>query len=95
MEVHPSNRMLIQKFMSSTFVTSVDFLLAGAFEVDVEWDEGLFNKFKPYVDQEERRIKETLETIKYFVDSPSTLPLLNGTGRLERVSCIVTDATKF
>lgn len=46
----------------------------------------LFNRFRRYVEQEEKRLREGLEMAKYDLDALETLALINGSTGLERVS---------
>ncbi len=45
----------------------------------------LFDRFRWYVEQEEKRLREGLETAKYDLDALETLALINGPAGLERV----------
>ncbi|KAI0332934.1 hypothetical protein GY45DRAFT_365739 [Cubamyces sp. BRFM 1775] len=44
----------------------------------------LLERFQEYIDQEEMRLRQGLETAKYDLDSPDTLDLINGPRGLER-----------
>lgn len=87
-KVLPSNWRFISLF-SETYLgmSRIRPILAGALGVNsyIPWNNDLFQKFKPYVDEQETNLKRTLETVKYVVDSPSTVSLLLGSGRLEKV----------
>ena len=48
-------------------------------------DETLEGRFQDYVKYEEDRIRGNLEKIKYNIDTPETVSLVVGSGRLERV----------
>lgn len=52
--------------------------------------ESLQERFKSYVDAEEQRLREGLETVKYGIDAMDTLLLVTGPGRIEKV-----DTTRF
>ncbi|EKM48544.1 uncharacterized protein PHACADRAFT_132334, partial [Phanerochaete carnosa HHB-10118-sp] len=82
----PENRAIYDKLHGSDILSNFEFILAAAFKAEdhITWDSQLFDKFKSYVMQEEKRMKETLETVKYKIDAPSTLTLLLGSGRLEK-----------
>ena len=85
----PSNRDFFDQFMGSVALRRVDALLAGAYDarLRVEWDLGeLFSKFDRYIAEQESQMRRTLHTIKFAIDMPSTLTLLLGSGRLEKVS---------
>lgn len=83
----PVNRAIYDKFQGSGILGNFELVLAAAYKAEdhIAWDPQLFDRFKSYVSQEEKRMKETLETIKYRIDAPSTLTLLLGSGRLEKV----------
>ncbi|KAI0653998.1 hypothetical protein C8Q70DRAFT_1031605 [Cubamyces menziesii] len=44
----------------------------------------LLERFQDYIDQEQARLRQALETVKYDLDSTDTLNLINGPGGLER-----------
>ncbi|GJE85201.1 hypothetical protein PsYK624_012790 [Phanerochaete sordida] len=82
----PVNRAIYDKFQGSGILGNFELVLAAAYKAEdhIAWDPQLFDRFKSYVSQEEKRMKETLETVKYRIDAPSTLTLLLGSGRLEK-----------
>ncbi len=49
--------------------------------------ESLREKFQSYVDDEESRLREGLEAVRYDIDAMDTLVLVMGPGRIEKVSC--------
>ena len=58
--------------------------ITGSFVEDT--DRGyLLDRFQDYIDQEETRLRQGLQTAKYDLDSPDTLDLINGPRGLERV----------
>lgn len=89
-QVLPSNRDFVDQFMGSVTLRRVDALLAGAYnaKTNIDWDEELFDKFQRYVVDQEVQLRKTLQTIKYAVDTPSTLILLLGSSRLEKASFV-------
>ncbi|EIW63446.1 uncharacterized protein TRAVEDRAFT_112584, partial [Trametes versicolor FP-101664 SS1] len=46
----------------------------------------LYKTFQSYVDVEEQRLKQSLDTIKYNIDAMDTLRLITGPGRIEKAS---------
>ena len=48
--------------------------------------EGLREKFQSYIDDEEQRLREGLEAVRYDIDAMDTLVLVTGPGRVEKVS---------
>lgn len=85
-EMLPVNRAIYDRFQGSGILGNFELILAAAYKAEdhIAWDPQLFDKFKSYVITEEKRMKETLETIKYRIDAPTTLTLLLGSGRLEK-----------
>ena len=69
------------------YVNAVGFYvqnITGSFVEDT--DRGyLLDRFQDYIDQEETRLRQGLQTAKYDLDSPDTLDLINGPRGLERV----------
>ncbi len=47
--------------------------------------EALRDKFQSYIDDEEHRLREGLETVRYDIDAMDTLVLVTGPGRIEKV----------
>lgn len=86
-KVLPSNRATIDKFLGSPGFLVIELVLAVAYEAEehIEWDDEVFDKFKSYVIEQEDHMKESLQTIKYNIDAPSTVTLLFGSGRIEKV----------
>lgn len=86
-KVLPSNRASVDKFLGSEGLLIVELLLAVAYQAEehVGWDDAVFEKFKSYVIDQEEHMKESLRTIKYNIDAPSTVTLLFGSGRIEKV----------
>lgn len=83
----PSNRAFYDIFMGSYAMRRTDSVLAGALNsrASTPWDEDLFKRFGRYVDEQEKRVERILKQVKYIIDSPTTLTLLLGSGRLEKV----------
>jgi hypothetical protein len=42
-------------------------------------------KTRGYIEAEEKRMKDVLESIHYNIDTPSTVFLITGPGRIEKV----------
>ena len=47
--------------------------------------EGLLEKFQSYIYEEEMRLREGLEAVRYDIDAMDTLVLVTGPGRIEKV----------
>ena len=48
----------------------------------------LEERFRSYVETEEERLRDGLETVKYAIDGMDTLSLITGQGRIEKVSSL-------
>ena len=51
----------------------------------VDQGDYLEERFRSYVETEEHRLREGLETVKYAIDGMDTLSLITGQGRIEKV----------
>ena len=82
-QIHPANRHAVNKYLQtiwkkiSTLSNSV---------IRTTQPESLQERFKSYVEAEEQRLREGLETAKYDIDATDTLLLVTGPGRIEKVS---------
>ncbi len=86
-ETLPANRVFIDLFLSAHPFWGLDGLLSGSRMLPMEekkWTN--WNKFLPYVQAEEKRLKVQLEVLQYNIDASDSLLLIMGLGRLERVS---------
>ncbi len=86
-ETLPANRVFIDLFLSAHPFWGLDGLLSGfqnASHGREKWTN--WNKFLPYVQAEEKRLKVQLEVLQYNIDASDSLLLIMGLGRLERVS---------
>ncbi|KAH9858589.1 hypothetical protein C2E23DRAFT_717063, partial [Lenzites betulinus] len=63
-------------------------MLTAAFNGGIAPD-SVYETFQRYVDEEEQRLKEALETVRYNIDAMDTLRLITvpARGRIEKVSC--------
>ena len=48
-------------------------------------EEGLRERFRGYVEHEEKRLRENLEALRYDIDAMDALALVTGPGRIEKV----------
>ncbi|KAK0211624.1 hypothetical protein IW262DRAFT_1467624 [Armillaria fumosa] len=83
----PANRVFVDAFLGAFAFKILDNLLSG-FQEQIpyhgSWDWNDWSKFLPYVQGEEKRLKDQLEAFQYSIDAPDTLLLITGPGRLER-----------
>ncbi len=80
--IHPANRNAVNKYLSNVWkkvATLTDSLVRWS------WSDELKGRFISYVDAEEQRLREGLETFKYDIDAMDTLTLITGPGRIEKV----------
>lgn len=83
-----SNRALIDRFMGCVPLREVEAILAGirSSQDDKSWDADLFSRFKDRVDNEEASTHRMLEKLLYYLDEPTTVAMILGPGRPEKVS---------
>ncbi|KAH9913469.1 uncharacterized protein BXZ73DRAFT_106942 [Epithele typhae] len=80
-QIHPANRSAVDKYLRLVWkrVCTLTSSLATTYQ-----SEALDERFKSYVDGEEQRLREGLETAKYKIDEVETLALITGPGRIEQ-----------
>ncbi|KAI0767714.1 hypothetical protein C8Q74DRAFT_1203793 [Fomes fomentarius] len=79
--IHPANRNAVNKYLSNVWkkvATLTDSLVRWS------WSDEQKGRFISYVDAEEQRLREGLETFKYDIDAMDTLTLITGPGRIEK-----------
>ncbi|KAI0708178.1 hypothetical protein C8T65DRAFT_211601 [Cerioporus squamosus] len=79
--VHPANRNAVDQYLRSVWKTVCTLTLS---LVPANYPDSLRERFKSYVDSEEQRLREGLETVKYDIDAMDTLSLIMGPGRVEK-----------
>lgn len=83
----PANRVFVDTFLSAWPFECLDKLLLG-FQEQIPyhgtWNWNDWSKFLPYVQDEEKRLKNQLEAFQYNIDASDSLLLITGPGRLER-----------
>ena len=87
-EVLPVNRPMLDYFTTHWCIYGLDMILAGICRSmdNIENDSRLFHqRFKEYVDAEEKKLTESLERVAYRIDAENTLFLVTGSERLEKV----------
>ncbi|KAI8975856.1 hypothetical protein BD414DRAFT_423775 [Trametes punicea] len=79
--MHEANARTVQVYLRKIFkeIHTLTASFRGAFPY-----EALRLRFQSYVDDEENRLREGLETVHYDIDAMDTLKLVTGPGRIER-----------
>ncbi|TBU55048.1 hypothetical protein BD310DRAFT_934540 [Dichomitus squalens] len=80
-QVHPANRNAVDKYLRTVWrkLSTLTSSLVTTYQSDA-----LQERFKSYVEEEEQRLREGLETVKYDIDAMDTLLLTTGPGRIEK-----------
>jgi len=84
-QVLPFNRRIVDMYLGSEPFCRIELLLRSINPYHSENDGDLREKIRPYVVQEEARIKNNLVSVAFDIDAPNTLSLITGPGRIERV----------
>ncbi|TFK89009.1 hypothetical protein K466DRAFT_487737 [Polyporus arcularius HHB13444] len=79
--IHPANRNAVDQYLRAVW-QSVCTLTSSL--VTTTYPDALQERFKSYVESEEQRLREGLETVKYDIDAMDTLSLIMGPGRVEK-----------
>ncbi|KAI0752480.1 hypothetical protein C8Q80DRAFT_1146274 [Daedaleopsis nitida] len=79
--IHPANRNAVNTYLNTVW-TKIKTLTASM--VGYSQSDELQERFQSYVDSEEQRLREGLETFRYDIDAMDTLVLLTGPGRIEK-----------
>lgn len=88
-EVLPVNRSLVDKYFGDNVLHRVDLLMRSVTTHEGRGDSDLREKIQPYVAEEEERLRSTLESIAWDIDTMDTLALITGPGRIEKVRWII------
>ena len=81
--VLPVNRNSLDSYLE---VWSWIFMLLHGVSTDLDDDDTMHrDRFQEYIDAEERRIRENLESVRYIIDASDTLFLVVGAGNLDKV----------
>lgn len=88
-----ANRQSIDLYLFGTAFTRVEILIRSLRPVNdlAEYDSRFFQIATEYTTAEEQRMESNLNHIKYELDTPATISLVTGEGRIERVSLILLD----
>ncbi|KAM5543339.1 hypothetical protein V8D89_003213 [Ganoderma adspersum] len=79
--IHPANRNTIEIYLQTVWQKIATLTLSF---VNANQPDSLQERFKSYVEAEEQRLRENLETFKYDIDAMDTLLLITGPGRIEK-----------
>jgi hypothetical protein len=90
LETIPANRRVVGEFIGSPALRFIDDVLAGIPDEDtyddVDWDHDyIFGQFKTHIHAEQRRMKKTLDSLRFNIDQDNTLNVITGGGRPETV----------
>lgn len=80
--VLPFNRGIVDMYLGSEAFCRIDLLLQSITPYRCKDDSDLTEKIRPYVLQEEDRIRCNPEAVAYEIDAPNTLALITGPGGL-------------
>ena len=84
--VLPVNRSLVDRYIGSYYALSrVELLLRSVRPYDARDENDLQQKVQPYITEEEERLRSTLESIAWDIDTVDTLALITGPERIEKV----------
>jgi len=84
--VLPSNRLLVDLYLDHPIQQKLDLLLCSVRPFTGNLDVNLRQKILPYLEYEEARIQQNLESVAFEVDTPATLTLIAGPSRIESAS---------
>ncbi|TBU26461.1 hypothetical protein BD311DRAFT_779599 [Dichomitus squalens] len=79
--IHPAVRNVVDTYLHSVWTRVSE--LTSSIEPYYPL-EGLREKFQSYIDDEEQRLRERLEAVRYDIDAMDTLTLVTGPGRIEK-----------
>ncbi|KAI0644514.1 hypothetical protein C8Q79DRAFT_777234 [Trametes meyenii] len=65
-------------------ITNASYGLIQAHSEDDDDDDKLWARFESYVEAEEKRLDEGLQTVRYYIDALDTVSLITGPGRIEK-----------
>jgi hypothetical protein len=82
----PSNRLLVDLYLDHPIIRKLDLLLCSVRPFTGNLDVNLRHKILPYLECEEARMQQNLESVAFEIDTPATLTLIAGPGRIESVS---------
>ena len=86
--VHPSNRRAVDEYLYHSSFWRIELLLRSTRSVNpkILSDPDLSRSTESYAKTEEDRLDTSLQDVAYELDTPATVSLVTGVGRIERVS---------
>jgi hypothetical protein len=85
----PINRRLVYGYIENYSFGRVELLLRSIIPYDAHDDDDLRENIQPYLTEEEERLRSTLESIAWDIDTMDTLALITGPERIEKVRMLV------
>ena len=85
----PINRRLVYRYIENYSFSRVELLLRSIIPYDAHGDDDLRENIQPYLTEEEERLRSTLESIAWDIDTMDTLALITGPERIEKVRTLV------
>ncbi|KAG9021177.1 hypothetical protein FS842_006781 [Serendipita sp. 407] len=85
-EIHKANKSLIDYYLLSEELLQVDQMVRSVAPYTEENTYTLEEKIRPYVDEEEERLRANLKSFAWKIDGFDTLNLVTGPGRIEKVA---------
>jgi hypothetical protein len=88
--VLPSNRRAVDEYLYHSSFWRIELLLRSTRSVNpkVLADPDIGRHIQSYTETEEHRLDSNLQYVAYELDSPATVSLITGVGRIERVSLL-------
>lgn len=81
----PTNRVLVDEYLGHPVFDDLNMLLWSMQPFDTNIDENFRKRSLEYAQSEESRMESNLHLMVYEIDTISTLLLMTGPGRIERV----------
>lgn len=90
-DVQPDNRFSADWYLDMDCFRSIEQLLRSTKTVDENerLESDLAQLTESYVSSEEERLERNLKSVGYNIDSPATVSLITGQGRIERVGQLI------
>jgi hypothetical protein len=84
--VLPVNRNLVDRYIGSYYAfTRLELLVRSVRPYDAQDANDLERKVQPYIAEEEERLRSTLESVAWDIDTVDTVALITGPERIEKV----------
>ena len=81
----PPNRSLVDEYLNNPALDTLTDFLGALRPFESKLDDNFRSKVLKYAHEEETRIESNLQLMAYEIDASSTLMLVTGPGRIERV----------